>query len=325
VNDLPISEMQDASMWGSLYYILWFFFIPFMFLNIIVAILLTAWEKIRKEQETSQNTSHKWQEFSNHWRACTKIVICCRCCQRNISESSETRIQGGQFTGNPKEWQAVYPAGCPPEKLTTYLRKYWGVNRSVDNIIDIIDSDGGGMIGWGEIREKLINLHPNLASGIFSLHDETHRRMNRMDMKLESVRDEIVHQDSWESEMINTFGLKKAHVDKFRAVGYDDMDIWDEISRKDLVALNFDEISIKKWQRGVGKKLLKNIGLGSKFALKFKKEEGLQDVSRWRLISDDKLKRLGFKDGHIKKWRRKFTRLNPSGTVEIFQDRVPLF
>jgi len=321
VNDLPISEMQDASMWGSLYYILWFFFIPFMFLNIIVAILLTAWDKIKKEQETSQNTHQNWQEFQNHWRACTKIVVCCNCCSKKISESSETRIQGGQFTGNPKEWQAVYPAGCPPEKLTTYLRKYWGVNRSVDNIIDIIDSDGGGTISWEEIRDKLINVHPNLASGIFNLHDQTHRRMNRIDLKLEAVRNKVVNEDSWESEMINTFGLKKKHTEEFRKVGYDDQSIWDQITRDDLVKLGFLDRDISKWQKGMCKKMLKDIGLGTKFYAKFK-DSGNRDVTRWKLISDDNLRKLNLEDGHIKKWRMRFPYLNPNKAVDIFQGRV---
>eukprot|EP00494_Astrolonche_serrata_P016812 UN16984 len=105
VSDLPLEELQNSSSFGSLYYILWFLVMPFVMLNIIIAILMTSWEKVMRERDATR-TEQQQTECQRFLQWCNCQI--CKCCvpkeDRKKKIASRNLMEAENMISDPKQW-----------------------------------------------------------------------------------------------------------------------------------------------------------------------------------------------------------------------------
>eukprot|EP00494_Astrolonche_serrata_P023200 UN23458 len=175
---------------------MWYFVMPFILLQTVLAVIISAWEIVQKENDTPRmdeegSTTRAFKTVILEWwrdisfvgneNSCFKswiepclsktFDICCCCCYRRrqcnfccwtgASKTDEYEVKtknefwsylppdsdmknGSGLLGGLKEWQDIYPEGCPKRNLKAYFKKHWNISDSLQQkIIDLIDMEKG--------------------------------------------------------------------------------------------------------------------------------------------------------------------------------------
>jgi len=185
VSDLNVELLQQVSMAGTIFYLLWWLFIPFIFLNIMIAVLVDSWSKVLREDDATKRP--QWfQNVKNVWNYSIPQRVQNMCGGKKTHQTDNSNIKRSNgLVQNPRQWASVYPAGCPKRKLENFLVSNYKVDkREIKDIVDCVDKDEGGTISWTEMRKILLDIQPTLEGRMFSMNRKT------MD-KIKGVKHEV--------------------------------------------------------------------------------------------------------------------------------------
>jgi len=213
VNDLEV-EAGSKDPVTLLYYILWFFVMPLVLLNVIVAILMTSWDTVKAEMDATEYQA----ERPNPCKIVLQVVLerfggCCCKYEPKTTQEDETNIRKGALLASLDQWPSIYPEGCPPRLMKQYIQNYWHIDADMlDKVMDLVADKDKGLVSWKEITSNMLEVMPSLEGKIFELNASIDEQLNRMDLELvkrghieELARDlELVKKDQLIKELQET-------------------------------------------------------------------------------------------------------------------------
>jgi len=160
---LFFKEVTEASFLGLLYYVIWGVLMPFILINVFIAILMTAWDETQTEHNlTTQGTEGRPQRsfFAKLFPYFDKKIV----------EGDIQKMGPASHLTDPKHWRKVYPAGCPKRKLMAYLEQQLGIREEdAEQIVRFVDTDDSGTFEWSELNDALKNLKPSLENSLIAM------------------------------------------------------------------------------------------------------------------------------------------------------------
>jgi len=166
---------------GILYYIMWGVLMPFILINVFVAILMSAWDETTTENDLSSSGPMANTEKRRSWSAWWKSWF-----QREEVEGKITTMGPQARLTDPKHWRKVYPAGCPKRKLMSYLEQQLGIRpENAEQIVRFVDTDDSGTFEWLELNGALAKLKPSIENSLISMTRHQTKTLTRRQMKMQ--------------------------------------------------------------------------------------------------------------------------------------------
>lgn len=163
-DSLFFEEVIHASFLGIIYYVAWGVLMPFILINVFIAILMTAWD----ETVTEHDLSSMSPENNNKKRGLLAKLF--PFFENKVVEGDIQKMGPQASLTDPKHWRKVYPAGCPKRKLMSYLEQQLGIKpEDAEQIIRFVDTDDSGTFEWHELNDALKNLKPSLENSLIPM------------------------------------------------------------------------------------------------------------------------------------------------------------
>merc|ERR1719461_300966 len=145
-----------------MYYLLWVLIIELIIINVLLAIILTAWDAVTEELD-SQRKADAWFPQINRFLG-PQINSLLGIKHEELQDPKEDWLQ------EASEWRQVYPAGCPNRRLRHYLVNQLCIDdEDVDQLVELVDVDKSGTIGWEELNKLLKEFKPNIDNRNFAI------------------------------------------------------------------------------------------------------------------------------------------------------------
>jgi len=187
VSDLEI-EIVSKEPVVIVYYILWFFVMPLVMLNVIVAILMTSWDSVKAQMDATEYQANRPNPCTVKCRVLTEKLgcyYCCSCCVQSSGEDNEN-IRKGALEASQDQWPTIYPEGCPPRLLRSYIQNYWHIDSEIlDQVVDLVLEKDKGLVGWDEIKDKMLEVYPSLEGKHFELNKKIEEQVRKSEKNKE--------------------------------------------------------------------------------------------------------------------------------------------
>jgi hypothetical protein len=182
---LYFTEVVNASFLGLVYYIAWGVLMPFILINVFIAILMTAWDETVTEHElTSQGPEERKKSL---------LAKLFPYFDQRVVEGDIQKMGPQSALTDPKHWRKVYPAGCPKRKLMAYLEQQLGIREEdAEQIVRFVDTDDSGTFEWSELNDALKNLKPSLENSLISLTRLQTKTLRREQLVLKEEMDKVM-------------------------------------------------------------------------------------------------------------------------------------
>jgi len=163
-DSLFFAEVVQASFLGIVYYVAWGVLMPFILINVFIAILMTAWDETVTEHELSSMSPE------NKHKKRGLLAKLFPFFENKDVEGDIQKMGPASHLTDPKHWRKVYPAGCPKRKLMAYLEQQLGIKpEDAEQIIRFVDTDDSGTFEWHELNDALKNLKPSLENSLIPM------------------------------------------------------------------------------------------------------------------------------------------------------------
>merc|ERR1712113_4069 len=157
VSPMDFEEITNATpgIGGSTYYLFWVLVIELIVINVLLAIILSAWDAVNEEMD-SQRKSESWFPQINRFLG--------------FSIADKLQDPKEDWLQEAGEWKRVYPAGCPNRRLRHYLVNQLMIDEDdVNQLVELVDVDKSGTIGWEELNTLLKEFKPNIDNRNFAI------------------------------------------------------------------------------------------------------------------------------------------------------------
>jgi len=187
VTEMPTDALRNASYFGEIYNFMWNLVMLMILLNVIMAILIEAWEAVNEEDEIEKKGDGGCMNFL------LMPAVCCPNCCKKWGCLEERIDPKADWLNDPTEWRRVYPAGCPERRLKDYLGNQLDLDdKDCDEVMDLIDKDNSGTVDWDELTEDLKNLKPNIENKSFVMKRRQTDQILEGQNKVASSVDQLV-------------------------------------------------------------------------------------------------------------------------------------
>jgi len=198
---LYFTEVTNASFLGLVYYIAWGVLMPFILINVFIAILMTAWDETTTEHDLASQGPEGKQQRSFLAKLFPYF-------DSRVVEGDIQKMGPASHLTDPKHWRKVYPAGCPKRKLMAYLEQQLGIREEdAEQIVRFVDTDDSGTFEWSELNDALKNLKPSLENSLISLTRLQTNTLRREQLilkeEMEKVMRKLNSMSSGDSENMN--------------------------------------------------------------------------------------------------------------------------
>lgn len=150
------TELGEATVGfgGSIYNIMNTVFMSFVLFNVVLAIILKAWDDVNEANAEKKNVA--W------FPRLTRFL--------QIDQHQELKDPKDDWLEQEEEWKKVYPAGCPNRRLKHYLVNQLDIDEEDAMLLmEFVDTDKSGTVAWGELRSLMRNFRPNIENRNFAL------------------------------------------------------------------------------------------------------------------------------------------------------------
>merc|ERR1711953_957642 len=184
---LYFTEVTNASFLGLVYYIAWGVLMPFILINVFIAILMTAWDETTTEHELASQGPE-----GRHRRSFLARLF--PYFDNREVEGDIQKMGPASHLTDPKHWRKVYPAGCPKRELMAYLEQQLGIREEdAEQIVRFVDTDDSGTFEWSELNDALKNLKPSLENSLISLTRLQTTTLRREQLLLKEQLEAVIH------------------------------------------------------------------------------------------------------------------------------------
>merc|ERR1719204_1562426 len=199
---LYFTEVTNASFLGLVYYIAWGVLMPFILINVFIAILMTAWDETTTEHELA----NQGPEGERKKGLLAKLFPYF---DQKVVEGDIQKMGPASHLTDPKHWRKVYPAGCPKRKLMAYLEQQLGIREEdAEQIVRFVDTDDSGTFEWSELNDALKNLKPSLENSLISL-----TRLQTTTLR----REQLILKEEMEKVMVKLNSMSSGESDNMKA------------------------------------------------------------------------------------------------------------